>query len=56
MNNDTQALALILEEIQATAMPEFLEDGSVRIFATTHYAGSLVAAAFNNYRRKLEGL
>jgi hypothetical protein len=31
-------------------MPEFLEDGAVRVHAITYEPGSLVAAAFRNYR------
>jgi hypothetical protein len=34
-------------------MPEFLEDGAVRVHAITYEAGSLVAAAFRNYREFL---
>ena len=48
--NDTKELEKALDNIQAEAMPEFLEDGSVRIFVTIYPAGSLVAAAFRNYR------
>lgn len=50
MNSDTQELARIMDEIQRTAMPEFFDDGSVRIHCLTYEAGSLIAAAFRNYR------
>ncbi len=56
MKNDTQELARIMDEILATALPEFFESGVVRIFVTEYPANSLVAAAFRNYRKKmLEG-
>lgn len=53
MKIDTEELASVMDELQRTALPEFMEDGSVRIHAMVYEHGSLVAAAFSNYRKKL---
>lgn len=50
MSIDAEELQRLVQDVQDTAMPKFLEDGSVRIHAITYEAESLVAAAFRNYR------